>query len=204
MASPKHKKRRKAPLVIRAFEPTKDMDAVAVMRRMRGVIHGTLQLPHQSTHEITERLAKPPPGGRVLVAEIDGLVVGHGSVSPAQPVRRRHAAAVGLMIRDDYQGHGIGGELLDALLDVGEKWLGVLRFELEVYVDNKPAIQLYRSRGFQIEGVCRGYALRDGELVDAFTMARLADNVGWPRVIAEDVAGRSPPQLPAGPNRGSN
>jgi putative acetyltransferase len=203
MASPRQKKRRKASLVIRAFEPQKDTEAVAEMRRLPGVIAGTLQLPHQSTAEVSERL-KPSPNLRALVAELDGNVVAHGSVAIHSAMRRRHSAAIGLMVRDDFRGHGIGGELLDALVEVGERWLGVLRFELEVYVDNKAAIALYRSRGFAIEGVCRAFALRDGELVDAFTMAKVASTLPWPCVSAEDVAGRSPLQLPPGPDRGKN
>ncbi len=204
MASPKAKKRRRTALRIRAFEPGKDMEALAEMRRLPRVVAGTLQLPHQSLEEIRERFSKPLPHVRNLVAEIDGLVVGHGSVILRPQARRRHAADIGLMVHDDFQGRGVGGRLLDALLEVGERWLGVLRFELEVYVDNKAAIKLYRDRGFQIEGVLRGYALRDGALADAFMMARLAGTLPWPRVTAEDAASRTPPQLPPGPNPRSN
>jgi putative acetyltransferase len=46
--------------------------------------------------------------------------------------------------------------------------------ELTVYTDNAAAVALYRKFGFGIEGTARGYALRRGEYVGAFMMARHA------------------------------
>ena len=48
-----------------------------------------------------------------------------------------------------------------------------MRLELEVYVDNEPAIRLYERFGFVREGTMRQYAFRDGVYVDAYLMARL-------------------------------
>lgn len=47
------------------------------------------------------------------------------------------------------------------------------RLELEVYVDNAPAIALYRKHGFVEEGRMRAYAFRNGEYVDVWGMARV-------------------------------
>lgn len=52
--------------------------------------------------------------------------------------------------------------------------MGFTRLEITVYTDNAPAVALYRKFGFVVEGTARGYALRDGRLVDAFMMARHA------------------------------
>ena len=48
-----------------------------------------------------------------------------------------------------------------------------LNIELTVYVDNAPAVAVYQKLGFEIEGTGRKYALRNGEYVDAYFMARL-------------------------------
>ena len=45
--------------------------------------------------------------------------------------------------------------------------------ELTVFVDNAPAIALYRKFGFEVEGTHRAYAMRGGHFVDVLAMARL-------------------------------
>jgi len=66
-----------------------------------------------------------------------------------------------------------GTALMQALCDCADRWMGVLRIERTVYVDNAAAIALYRKFGFETEGRHRGYALRDGRYVDALALARL-------------------------------
>ena len=80
---------------------------------------------------------------------------------------------VGLGVHDDYSGRGIGSALLAALIDTGERWLGLTRLQLTVFVDNRRAVALYERFGFAIEGTHRDYAFRDGALVDAHSMARV-------------------------------
>jgi putative acetyltransferase len=63
--------------------------------------------------------------------------------------------------------------LTEACIDLAENWLGLTRIELDVFVDNAPAIALYESCGFRVEGTARNFCLRDGALVDAHYMARL-------------------------------
>ena len=66
-----------------------------------------------------------------------------------------------------------GSALMAAMCDYADRWAGVLRLELTVFVDNAPAIALYRKFGFEIEGTHRAYALRDGRYADVHAMARL-------------------------------
>jgi putative acetyltransferase len=144
-----------------------------------GVIRGTLQLPYQSFDEIEKRLADPPPTSRRLVAEVDGRVVGVLGLDVGRG-RRAHAAALGMMVHDEFQGRGVGTALLAAAVELAERWLGLHRLELEVYPDNAAALRLYRKFGFEEEGRKRRYAFRDGEWVDVICMARLAPVGGQP------------------------
>ena len=50
-----------------------------------------------------------------------------------------------MAVRDDWQGKGAATALLQAAIDLADKWLNLTRLELEVYTDNEPAIRLYRS-----------------------------------------------------------
>jgi putative acetyltransferase len=63
--------------------------------------------------------------------------------------------------------------LFGALVELADNWLGLRRLELGVYVDNAPAIALYRKFGFEVEATERADAFRDGAFVDAYLMARL-------------------------------
>ena len=88
-------------------------------------------------------------------------------------LRRRHAMVLGISVAPGAQRSGVGTALMHAMCDYADNWMGVLRLELSVYVDNAPAIALYHKFGFVTEGRFRGYAMRDGEYVDAFAMARI-------------------------------
>ena len=71
-------------------------------------------------------------------------------------------------------GHGVESlEAVAALIDAADNWLDLKRLELTVYVDNAPAIGLYRKFGFEVEGTRRADAFRDGKFVDSLMMARV-------------------------------
>ena len=78
-----------------------------------------------------------------------------------------------MAVRDDWQGKGVGTALMEAALDLADNWLNLMRIELHVYVDNAGGIALYEKFGFEVEGTHRRFAFRDGEYVDAYSMARL-------------------------------
>jgi putative acetyltransferase len=135
---------------------------------------GTLQLPFSSVDQWCKRLAEPPDGYFSLVACVEHEVVGQLGLQtfPNRP-RRRHVGQIGMAVRDDWQGKGGGTALMEAAVDLADKWLNLTRLELEVYADNTPAIRLYKKFGFTIEGTLAQFAFRDGEYVDSYLMARL-------------------------------
>ena len=160
-------------ITIRRAEPG---DYLALLRVFSGpkVIWGTLQLPYPSSELWRKRLAEPPEGFYLLVACVDGEVVGDiGLETFPTRQRRRHAAEIGMAVRDDMQGRGVGTALMQAVIDLAERWLNLTRLELEVFTDNEPAIRLYKKFGFNIEGTLVRYAFRDGQYVDVYKMARL-------------------------------
>jgi L-phenylalanine/L-methionine N-acetyltransferase len=164
-------------ITIRRTEPG---DYEAIQRILSGpkATWGTLQLPFPSLEMWRKRLAEPPEGLIGLVACADGEVVGQLGLhtSPNSP-RRRHAAELGMAVRDDWQGKGVGTALMQAVVDLADRWLNLSRLELEVYVDNESAIRLYKKFGFVVEGTLKQFAFRDGQYVDAYTMARLRPDV---------------------------
>jgi L-phenylalanine/L-methionine N-acetyltransferase len=147
-----------------------------------------MQLPYGAEERWTQVLADNLLPGRtdfVLVAERDGQVVCSAGLHPAgTQLRRRHVMSLGISVAPEAHGQGVGRALMAALCDYADDWGQVLRTELTVFADNARAIALYRRFGFEHEGTHRGYALRAGRYVDAWSMARLHP---------------SPPQIAPGP-----
>jgi L-phenylalanine/L-methionine N-acetyltransferase len=160
-------------IIIRRAEPT-DYQAVYKIFCGPRATWGTLQMPYPSAEVWRKKLAEPPEGLYSLVACVDDEVVGQSGLHtlPNQP-RRRHVGQLGMAVRDDWQGKGVGTALMQALVDLADNWLNLLRLELEVYTDNEPAVRLYTKFGFKIEGTAVRHAFRDGRYVDSYLMARL-------------------------------
>jgi L-phenylalanine/L-methionine N-acetyltransferase len=164
------------PPLIRRAKLT-DTAAIARLYGEPEVFGGLLQLPYapeELWRERIERDNKLPGADIMLVAEVEGRVVATAGLhNTGTAARRRHAMGLGIGVGREHQGKGIGKALMAALMDYADNWAHVLRIELTVYTGNVPAIALYKHFGFVQEGLHRAYALRAGQYVDAYTMARL-------------------------------
>ncbi|MEO7390644.1 MAG: GNAT family N-acetyltransferase [Ramlibacter sp.] len=160
------------PLVIRAAEPA-DAPAISALVGAVGTFEGTLQLPDMPVASRLEVLQRVDANSCKLVALEGDRVVGCAGLHSMPGLRRAHARGLGIGIASDWQGCGLGRQLIERLLLWADNWAGVLRVELTVHADNDRAIALYRQLGFVEEGRHRAYALKDGHYVDALFMARL-------------------------------
>ena len=100
--------------------------------------------------------------------EMVGLITGGRRAHPAQ----RGVAELGMGVRADCRGRGIGFALITAF----EAWarrMGCHRLELRVATTNAPAFALYRKAGFAVEGLIRQAAMVDGETIDELQMGKL-------------------------------
>jgi putative acetyltransferase len=159
-------------ITIRKATPS-DAEAIWKCYTAPLVVRNTLQLPYRSLESVRELLTKGGEGAYILVAVIDGEVVGMIGLHTFSRPRINHRAEIGMMVRDDWQGKGVGKAMMQAVIDLADKWLNLARIELTVFTDNEPAIALYRKFGFEIEGTLRKHAFRDGEFVDSHVMARV-------------------------------
>lgn len=154
-------------------------DAAAVTRIMGdpGVYPGLMQVPHPSLERWQRRLAEHAERDLpdlLLLAEHAGRVVGSSGLHPVGPAtRRRHVMTLGISVLPEAQGRGVGSALMQAMVDQADRWLQVLRLELQVYADNAQAIALYRKFGFVLEGRHPAYAMRDGVYVESLSMGRM-------------------------------
>ena len=116
------------------------------------------------------RAVRRHPDAAVLVAELDGELVGRLSLSRDAHPASGHVADLGLMVDGRHRRQGIGR----ALMVAAAQWAtenGVTKLELHVFPWNQPAIALYESLGYQREGYRKNHYLRDGTYADAVLMA---------------------------------
>ena len=153
-----------------------DAPAINEMRGKDGVRENTLGLFSERVSKSEEFIKGLSDNEHLLVAEIDenGLkkVVGLVGLHIGRNPRTRHSASLGIMVHTDYQGKGIGTALLKKILDLADNWLMLVRVELGAFVENEGAVKLYQLLGFEIEGVKKYAAIRNGKYADEYLMAR--------------------------------
>ena len=89
-----------------------------------------------------------------------------------QPTQADGVLSLGMWVLPEWRGRGGGRMLMEAALEARPP--DVHKIELEVFPDNEAAIGLYRSLGFEEEGLRREHYRRlDGSLRSALLMARL-------------------------------
>jgi RimJ/RimL family protein N-acetyltransferase len=108
-------------------------------------------------------------GHFLFVLEEDGELVGSLGLHPSNA---EGVLSMGMWVLPDRRGHGGGRMLMEAAL--AARPADAHKIELEVFPDNEPAIALYRTFGFEEEGLRRDhYRRRDGSLRSALVMVRL-------------------------------
>jgi RimJ/RimL family protein N-acetyltransferase len=105
-----------------------------------------------------------------FLAEADGVLVGWIGIED-----HRGCAELGMGVHADHRRQGVGVALIEACLD----WCrdrGCHKVTLSVFPHNEPAIALYRTFGFEVEGrQVRHFRRRNGELWDALLMGLVLD-----------------------------
>jgi putative acetyltransferase len=155
-----------------------DAPAINEIRRMPGVMENILGLPSEQLKRSEDFIANMDANAHEFVAVVkEGggaeKVVGCAGLHVYASPRMRHSGGVGIMVHRDYQGMGVGRRLMEAVLDLADNWLMLVRVELTVYTDNEKALRLYKKLGFEQEGLKRKAAIRGGQYADEYMMARI-------------------------------
>jgi RimJ/RimL family protein N-acetyltransferase len=100
-----------------------------------------------------------------IIGMIDGQIRSNLQVN--------HNCEIGMSILKKYRRKGIGKQLLTRLIDWA-KSKSIQRLELEVMSHNIPAIKLYESHGFIVEGIkSKAVKICENQYVDLILMVKL-------------------------------
>lgn len=98
-----------------------------------------------------------------MVADLNGQIIGGAGIRNILG----DAEITNVVIKESYRNRGYGKSLIKTLLDKGYE-MGANAFTLEVRKSNLPAIMLYKSLGFVVEGARKNFYERPKE--DALIM----------------------------------
>ena len=153
-----------------------DLEAVHEILTSPHVLAGSMRLPRAALARSRERL-EAAPGTYQLVAESEGQVVGFGELitHPEEP-RQSHVGEINMVAtRAEWRGRGVGRTLVGEIVELADDWLKLERLQLIVFTDNAPAIGLYGSFGFKLEGTMPRLGFGAGEWMDAHMLGRLRE-----------------------------
>ena len=101
------------------------------------------------------------------------LVGEFGVAQVRQHIKYRHRAVVGISVRKDHWGCGLGSYLMQLAIDQ-TRANGFEQLELGVFSDNTRAIHLYEKFGFERYGIQpRAFKLKDGTYRDEIIMVKM-------------------------------
>jgi putative acetyltransferase len=161
-------------LELRPLEPA-DASAVYEIISDPGVARALDGTPLDSPHAFAERFVAScdQPWTERLGAFEDDVLVGFFEVARVSRARALHAAQITLAVSAREQRRGIGEALLVAGLDVCDRWLHLIRLDVEVLASAQGAHRLLARHGFQAEVRRRAALLVDGALADTVMFGRL-------------------------------
>lgn len=109
------------------------------------------------------------PDQVMLIALDNGRVISTAGIHGSSLKRLKHRVSLGISIVKAYRSMGLGNIMMRELLKHA-KQMQKRKVELEVRIDNKIAINLYKKLGFKEEGIKREGFYVDGKYVDILQM----------------------------------
>lgn len=133
-------------IVIRAYEPTKDRDALVEMYVNYDPQDRSLGLPPVGKMAIERWIRYLEERGFSIVAEHEGKIVGHLAI--VEEETNKDVVELAIYLARNYQNQGIGTEMVKAIIEYCKK---VCYKKITLVTDrlNWRAIRVYKKCGFQ-------------------------------------------------------
>ena len=108
----------------------------------------------------------------LFVAEWNDELVGNIDLSGNQRIKLHHTGVVGMGIKEDWRGKGVGEALMKAVIDWSQHNPLIHLLWLEVYDSNLAGKSLYRKTGFKECGRIKNYFREEELFIDKITMVK--------------------------------
>jgi len=118
--------------------------------------------------------ATAEPRSLVLVAILEGRMVGNLGLRPDPHGASAHVVVLGMSVVADLRGAGVGTAMLETALTWARAH-GCAKMTLSVFPHNRRALAFYERHGFVAEGLRRRQFMRQGRALDELLMARFLD-----------------------------
>ena len=133
----------------------------------------TFETTFRTSGDIVDSLRVSAGRFPFLVAEVAGQVVGWASVSTYRPRDCYHGIGeFSIYIAHEAQGHGVGTQLLPALVDAAER-AGFWKLLSRVFTFNTGSRRLCAACGFREVGIYEKHAKLEGEWLDVVIVERI-------------------------------
>jgi RimJ/RimL family protein N-acetyltransferase len=107
-----------------------------------------------------------------LILDINGEVCGSAGVCLLDNGIRKHVGEIGIALKKNARGRGLGEKLFKKTIEKAIKELNVKIVTLFVFKGNKVAINLYKKMGFKKLGVIKNGVSYYGKLIDDYLMIK--------------------------------
>ena len=110
--------------------------------------------------EVVEQWGRNVQAGRVktVLAEADGQLIGHGTLSLNELMWTRHLGEIQLMISPEHRGRGLGNILANEVFALAQE-LGLQKIVARMASEQRGALQVFERLGFKAEALLADYVM---------------------------------------------
>ncbi|MBA3898721.1 MAG: GNAT family N-acetyltransferase [Bacteroidetes bacterium] len=107
----------------------------------------------------------------LLIVEHEGQIVGNLDLTGNQRKVMEHTAVIGMGMLKEWRNSGLGTQLLASTIEWAKENPKLELIWLQVYVENKLGLNLYRKMGFEENGIIKNFFKHNGKYYNNLTMA---------------------------------
>ncbi|MGB1204406.1 MAG: GNAT family N-acetyltransferase [Chitinophagales bacterium] len=155
-----------------------EKEAQALLELKRAYIKNTTTIPMtlaEYPYDIDKEAAlikayEKSKNSILLVAEIDGELIGNIDLTGSKRIKMCHTAMVGMGIKEQWRNQGLGKILINCILEWAKKQSEIEIVWLNVYASNELGCYLYKNTGFEVSGIVKDFFKSEAGYIDKIEM----------------------------------